>query len=91
MVLEENVKDKIEKVTNEQVLEGIGEKRKLLNKILLRKANCIGHIQRTNCLLHDVIEGKMTEAKRVGRRRRRTQLLDDLRKREKILGAKGES
>ena len=35
-----------EKVTNEQVLEHIGEKRTLLNNILRRKANWIGHILR---------------------------------------------
>ena len=54
----------------------IGEKRTLLNNILRRKANWIGHILRRNCLLHDAIEGQMTEVKGVGRRR--TQLLDDL-------------
>ena len=64
-----------EKVSNEQVLERIGEKRTLLNNILHRKANWIGHI--INCLLHDAIEGQMTEVKRV--RKRRTQLLGDLR------------
>ena len=37
-----------EKVTNEQVLDRIGEKRALLNNILLRKANWIGHILRRN-------------------------------------------
>ena len=63
-----------EKVTNEQVLDRIGEKRTLLNK---RKVNWIDHILRRNCLLHDAIEGQMTEGKRVGKRR--TQLLDDLR------------
>ena len=66
-----------EKVTNEQVLERIGEKRTLLNNILCRKANWIGHILRRNCLLRDVIEGQMTEVKGVGRRR--TQLIDGLR------------
>ena len=65
-----------EKVTNEQVLDRIGEKRTLLNNILRRKANLIRHILRRNCLLHDAIEGQMTEVKGVGRRR--TQLLDDL-------------
>ena len=44
-----------EKVTNEQVLDRIGEKRILLNNILHRKANWIGHIMRRNCLLHDVM------------------------------------
>jgi hypothetical protein len=52
-----------EKVTNEQVLERIGEKRTLLNNILCRKAIWIGHILRRNCLLHDAIEGQMTEVK----------------------------
>jgi hypothetical protein len=33
-----------EKVSNEQVLECIGEKRMLLNNILLREVNWIGHI-----------------------------------------------
>ena len=46
-----------EKVTNEQVLDHIGEKRTLLNNILRRKANWIGRILRRNCLLHDTIEG----------------------------------
>ena len=68
-----------EKVTNEQVLERIGEKRTLLNNILHRNANWIDHILRSNCLFHDAIEGQMTEVKGVGRRR--TQLLDDLRNR----------
>ena len=68
-----------EKVTNEQVLDRIREKRTLLNNILRRKVNWIGHILRRNCLLLDVIEGQMTEVKGVGRRR--TQLLDDLRNR----------
>ena len=66
-------------LTNEQVLDRIGEKRTLLKNILRRKANWIGHILRTNCLLHDAIEGQMTEVKGVGRTR--TQLLDDLRNR----------
>ena len=58
-----------EKVTNELVIERIGEKRTLLNYILLRKVNWIGHILRRNCLLHDTIEGQITEVKGVGRRR----------------------
>ena len=74
-----------EKVTNEQVLDRIGEKRTILNNIIRRKANFIGHILRRNCLLHDAIERQMTEVKGVRRRRRRRriQLLDDLRKRRR--------
>ena len=69
-----------EKVTNEQVHERIGKKRTFPNNILLRKANCIGHILSRNCLLHDAIEGQMTEVKGLGRR---TQLLDGLRNRRR--------
>ena len=69
-----------EKVNNQQVLERIGEKRILLNNIPRRKANCIGHILRRNCL-RDAIEGQKTEVKGVGRRK--TQLLDDLRNRRR--------
>jgi hypothetical protein len=65
-----------EKVTNEQVLGHIEEERTLINN---RKSNWIGRILRRNCLLHDAIEEKMTEVKEVGRRR--TQHLDDLKKR----------
>ena len=50
-----------EKVTNEQSLERIGEKRILLNNILRIKSNWIGHIVRRNCLLHDAIEEKVME------------------------------
>jgi hypothetical protein len=67
-----------EKITNEQVLNRIGKKRTLLNKILRRKPNWIGHILRRNCLLHDAISGQMTEVKGEGRRRKL--LRDDLRK-----------
>ena len=68
-----------EKVTNELALQHIGEKRTLPNNIVHRKANWIDHILGTNCLLHDVIEGQMTEVKGVGR----THLLDYLRNRRR--------
>ena len=58
-----------EKVTNEQALDLIGEKRTLINNILHRKANWIDHILRRNCLLHDAIEGQVMKVKGVGRRR----------------------
>ena len=70
-----------EKVTNEQVLDRIGEKRTLIHNILRRKVNWIGHILKRNCLLHGAIEGQMTEVKGVGRIR--TQLLNDLRNRRR--------
>ena len=61
------------------------QERRGLNYTLRRKANWIGHILRINCLLHNAIEGQMTEVKGVGRR---TQFLDDLRNTRKYC-AKG--
>ena len=58
-----------EKVTSEEVLRRTGEKRRLVNNILSRKHYWIGHILRTNCLLHDGNEGQIVEVKEVGRRR----------------------
>ena len=70
-------------VRNEEVLLGFNEQRNILHEIRKRKANWIGHILLRNCLLKQVIEGKiqgeMKETKRRGRRRRK--LLDDLKDR----------
>ena len=76
-----------EKVTNE-ILGHIGEKWTLLNNILRRKTNWIGHILIRYCLLHVATEGKIMEVKRVGRG---TKLLDDLRNRRKYWELKGEA
>ena len=66
-----------ERVTNEQAIERIAEKRTLLNNTLLRKDNWVGHILRRNCLFRVAIERPMTEMKGMGRGRRRiTQLID---------------
>ena len=90
MVLKDNAEDKmVREVTNEQVLERIGEKRTLLNNVLRRKANWIGHFLRRNCLLDDTIEGQLQVVKGVGRRR--TQLLDDLRNRRRYWELKEEA
>ena len=61
----------------------VNEQRNILHEISKRKANWIGHILRRNCLLKQVIEGKingeMEAARRRGRRRKK--LLDDLKDR----------
>jgi hypothetical protein len=44
-MLEENEEDKIVRETNEEDLEQRGETRMLLNNILRRKVNSIGHIK----------------------------------------------
>ena len=63
-------------VTNEEVLNRVGEKRTILSVIRKRKANWIGHTLRHEGLLKHLIEGKV-EGKR-GRGRKRMQVLDDL-------------
>ena len=70
-------------VRNEEVLLRVNEQRNIVHEIRKRKANWIGHILRRNCLLKQVIEGKIKGGIEVtGRRgRRRRKLLDDLKER----------
>jgi hypothetical protein len=67
-------------VRNEEVLLRVSEQRNILHEIRKWKANWIVHILRRNCLLKEVIEGKIQGRIEVTRRRgrRRKQLLDDL-------------
>jgi hypothetical protein len=46
-------------VRNEELLLRIKEQRNILYEISERKANYIDHILRRNCLLRQVIEGKI--------------------------------
>jgi len=46
-------------VKNEEVLLSVNEQRNILHEIIKRKANWIGHILGRNCLLKQVIEGKI--------------------------------
>ena len=68
---------------NEEVLLRVYEQRNILHEIRKRRANWIGHILRRNCLLKQVIEGKIKGKIEVTRRRgrRRKMLLDDLKDR----------
>ena len=61
----------------------VNEHRNILHEIRKWKANWIGHILRRNCLLKQVIEGKIQGEVEVTRRRgrRRKKLLDDLKDR----------
>jgi hypothetical protein len=71
-------------VRNEEVLLRVKEQRNILHEICKRKANYwIGYILRRNCLLQQVIEGKIKrEIEVTGRRGRRCRkLLDDLKER----------
>jgi hypothetical protein len=66
-------------VRNEEVLLRVKEHRNILHEMSKRKDNWIGHILHRNCLLQQVIEGKIKgEIKVIGRRgRRRRKLLDE--------------
>jgi hypothetical protein len=70
-------------VRNIEVLLRVNEQRNILHEIRKRKSNWIGHILSRNCLLKQVIEGKIKEEMEVTRRRgrRRKKLLDDLKDR----------
>jgi hypothetical protein len=59
------------------------KQRNIVHEISKRKGNWIGHILRRNCLLQQVIEGRIKGGIEVkGRRgRRRRKLLDDLKER----------
>jgi hypothetical protein len=65
---------------NEEVLLRVNEQRNILHEIIKRKANWIGHILCRNCLLKQVIEGKIKGQIGVTRRQgiRSKKLLDDL-------------
>ena len=81
-----------DRVRNEEVLLRVNEQRNILHEIRKQKANCICHILRRNCLLQQVIEGKIKGQIEVTRRRgrRRKKLLDDLKDR-RILSIEGGS
>jgi hypothetical protein len=48
-----------DRVRNGEILYRVKEERNILHTIKGRKANWIGHILRSNCLLKHVIEGKI--------------------------------
>ena len=70
-------------VRKKEILLRVKEQRNILHEISKRKANWIGHILRRNCLLQQVIEGKIQGGIEVtGRRgRRRRKLLGELEER----------
>ena len=68
---------------NEGVLLRVNEQRNILHEVWKWKANSIGHILRRNCLVKQIIEGKIKGQIEVTRRRgrRSKKLLDDLKDR----------
>jgi hypothetical protein len=80
-------------VRNKEVLLRVKEHRTILNEISKRKANWIGHSLRRNCILQQVIEGKIkSRIEMTGRRGRRCRkLLDDLKERRRYSHLKEEA
>jgi len=78
---------------NEEVALRVKEKRNIPYEISKQEANAIGHILRRNCLLQQVIEGKVKGGIEVtGKRgRRRRKLLDDLKERRRFYHLKQEA
>ena len=80
------------RVRNEEVLWRVKEERNVVYKIQRRKANCIGHILRRNCLLKHFVEGNVRKNKVKTRRRRRCkQLLNDLKEKRGYCKLKDEA
>ena len=65
-----------EHITNEEVLNRVSETRVLIETILRRKKNWIGHVLRGEGMMKEIIEGKFDGRK--GRGRSRIGMLDDL-------------
>jgi hypothetical protein len=58
-----------EKKSNEEVLTLVDENRNLIDTIRRRQRNWIGHILRSDCLLREILEGKIQGKKARGRPR----------------------
>jgi hypothetical protein len=80
-------------VRSEAVLLRVKEQRNILHEISKREANWIGHILRRNCLLHQVIEGKIKGGiEETGiRGRRRWKLPGDLKEKRECSHLKEEA
>ena len=80
VVLEKDGKDQLDRSCEKWRRVRVNEQRNILHEIRKRKANWIGHTFRRNCLLKQIIEGKikgeMEVIKRRGRRCKK--LLDEL-------------
>jgi hypothetical protein len=59
VVVEKKEMSLTDRVRNEEVLHRAKEERNVQHTINRRKATWIGHIWRSNCLLKQVIEGKV--------------------------------
>jgi hypothetical protein len=58
-----------EKKTNEEVLKMVGEERCLMDTVMRRKKNWVGHVVRGEGLMKDMLEGRMEGRRPRGRPR----------------------
>ena len=77
-----------DRVSNQDVLIKVDERRCLMRTIWQRKKNWIGHVLRGNGLLKDLLEGRMLGKKRRGRPR--VKMIDDLMGKSKSKGRRRE-
>jgi len=66
----------MDRITNEEMLNKVGEKRQLISVIRNRQKNWIGHVLRGDGLLREVMEGRMEGKRKRGRPRKG--MLDEL-------------
>ena len=78
-----------DKITNEQVLEIVKEKRTLIDVIRSRKKKWIGHVLRGNGLLKEIIEGRIVGKRPRGRKR--AMMLDDMKEGKELYAEMKES
>jgi len=70
VVVQVNGENKLDREKyRKEVLDLLGEERKMISLIIMRKKNWIGHILRHAGLLRDVLEGKMQGKRPPGRPR----------------------
>jgi len=67
----------MDKITNEEILNKVGEKRQLISVTRIRQKNWVGHVLRGAGLLREVMEGRM-EGKRARGRPRKGMLNEPL-------------
>jgi hypothetical protein len=70
-------------IKNEDISHRVEKERSVLHVMKRKRANWIGHMVPRNCLLKQVMKGKIEGTGRQGRRCKK--LVEDLREKEKIL------
>ena len=71
--MEENGESELQNrvgLTNEEVMKNVGETRCLLDNIMVRKRNWVGHVLRGEDLMREVMEGRIAGKETRGRPRK---------------------